>query len=128
MSATFVTPGRFGGGALDVVLGGASRGLSVSIDDTLVVDHAFARRAHVDSIPPGPARVHVAVGGGCEASRIYDRRVDIIAGATVAIPLPAPEPNTACMVGQGLSSIALMLELVATAVLLDSAVHHHVRT
>jgi hypothetical protein len=102
-------------GALDVVLNGASGALSVTIDGALVVDRKHSRKAHVEGIPAGPARVRIATGGGCEQAMTYDREVEIIPGATVTLALPGPQPDHGCMVLAGLQYIGINIALVALA-------------
>jgi hypothetical protein len=109
-------------GAVEVVLNNASDALSVSINDALVVDRKHSRRVRVEGIPPGPARITVATGGGCEAGRAIDREVEVLAGQTTTVPLPGPEPNTGCMVFAGLYHVGLQVGMVAVAVAVAAAV------
>ena len=115
-------------GALDVVLNDPSRKLSVTVNDQLVVDRAFTRRAHIDGVPAGVAHVHVASGGKCEQGRNFDRSVTIEPDALATLAVPGPEPNLGCMVWSGLDEVAAEVGLVAVAVvLLASAPLHVVR-
>ncbi len=108
-------------GALDVVLNDPSRKLTVTVDDQLVVDRAFTRRAHIDGVPAGVARVHVASGGECEQGRAFDRRVTIEPGELATLAVPGPEPSLGCEVFVGLSDVALEIGLVALAITVAAA-------
>ena len=105
-------------GALDVVLNDPSRKLTVTVNDQLVVDRAFTRRAHIDGVPSGVAYVHVASGGKCEQGRNFDRKVTIEPGQLATLAVPGPEPNLGCMVWSGLDEVAAEVGVVAVAVVL----------
>src|SRR5438105_3823609 len=80
-----------GAGAIDVVLNNPSAALTVAVQDKLVVDRAYSRRAHVDGVPAGAAHVHVATGGRCEQGAMTDVDVNVPAGGIATIALPGPE-------------------------------------
>jgi len=107
-------------GTIAVVLNDPTRALTVTVDGELVVDRAYTRRARIDGVPAGPARVSVSTGGGCEAGRAVDYDVEVVPGRVTTIPLPGPEPNTGCMVYQGLYYVGLEVGLVALAILATS--------
>jgi len=113
-------------GALDVVLNDPSRKLTVTVNDQLVVDRAFTRRAHIDGVPSGIARVHVAAGGKCEQGRNFDRSVTIQPGELATVAVPGPEPNLGCEVFLGLSDVALEIGMVAVGVVLLATAPLHV--
>jgi hypothetical protein len=110
-------------GAVDVVLNDASRALTITVDDQLVVQRAHARRAHIVGIPPGPVHVHVATGGQCEVGSIFDRDVIVAPGARATLALPGPETNVGCAVFDGLYYIGLNIGILAIAVLAASETH-----
>lgn len=112
-----------GAGAVDVVLNDPTRKLSISVDDQLVVDGKYSRKAHIDGVPAGPAHVHVATGGRCEQGSMSDHEVVVPPGGTATLVLPGPEPNTGCMILTGLDIVGLYIGLVAEAVLLTGASH-----
>jgi hypothetical protein len=108
-------------GSLEVVLNDASRSLSVTVDGALMVDRRRSRKARIDGIPAGPVSVTVATGGGCEQAMTVDRTVDIVPGAVTTLALPAPEPNTGCMIYSGLYYVGLNVGLVAVVLAASTA-------
>ncbi|MBA3539375.1 MAG: hypothetical protein H0T79_07075 [Deltaproteobacteria bacterium] len=107
-------------GTVDVVLNGASDALSVAVNGALVVDRKFSRKAHVEGVPAGPARVTVATGGGCEDRSMTEHDIEIVAGSTTTLTLPGPTPNTGCMIYAGLSSIAVQISMVGLAIMVGA--------
>jgi hypothetical protein len=104
-------------GAIDVSLTTADGNMTVTVDDSVVVDRKFSRKAHIDGVPAGPARVHVALGGNCVKARDYTRDVDIEPGQTAQIALPGAEINDGCAILDGLLIVADTIELVALGAL-----------
>jgi hypothetical protein len=113
-------------GALDVVLNDPSRKLTVTVNDQLVVDRAFTRRAHIDGVPSGIAHVHVASGGKCEQGRNFDRSVTIEPGTLATLAVPGPEPNFGCMVWDGLNQVAFEIGMVSIGVMVLATAPLHV--
>jgi hypothetical protein len=109
-------------GAIEVQLNDPSRSLTVTVNDALVVDRKFSRRARIEGVPAGIARVHVATGGGCEKGGEFDREVEVFPGETVVVALPGPEPNSGCAVWAGLNYVGVQIGMVALAVLTVGAV------
>ncbi len=112
-------------GAVDVILNDASRAMSVTINDILVVDRKFSRKAHIDGIPAGTARVHVATGGRCEQGSVADQELSVPAGGVATFALPGPEPNLGCTVISGLANVALEIGCVALAILAGGTAATH---
>lgn len=104
-------------GAVDVILNQASSALTVAIDDHVVVDRKYSRRAHIEGVPAGEVHVRVATGGSCEQGRVDDRTLQVEPGQTVTIALPGPEISNGCAIFAGLNQVALSVELVSLAVL-----------
>jgi hypothetical protein len=126
VSATYprvaMAPGaEIGSGAVDVVLNNPTGALSVAVNDNLVVDRKYSRKAHIDGVPAGHSTVHVSLGGSCEKARDFTREIDLQPGATAAITLPGGEVNDGCMVWDGLLHVAITLELVALAIVAGAA-------
>ena len=122
VSATFALSPAFPAGTVEVVLNTASDALSVAINDQLVVDRKRSRKATIAGIPAGPARVHVAIGGGCETGATFDRDIDVVPGATTTVTLPGPEVSTGCAVASGLYYVGVNIGYVAVAVALYAGV------
>lgn len=118
VSATFALSPNIPAGNVEVVLNNASDALSVAINDQLVVDRKLSRKATIGGVPAGPARVHVAIGGGCETGATYDREIDVIPGATTTVNLPGPEISTGCAVASGLYYVGLNVGYVAMSIAL----------
>jgi hypothetical protein len=104
-------------GAVDVSLNSPDGAMTVTVDDALVVDRKYSRKAHIDGVPAGPATVHVAIGGKCVKAREYTRELEIEPGQTSQIALPGAEVNDGCAVLDGLLLVADTIELVALGVL-----------
>lgn len=104
VAATFPTPADTSGG-LDVVLDNPARGLSIAINDRLVVENKLTSRVRVTGVPAGSARVRVAYSGACQKSRSIDRSVEVIAGRDVIVEVPGPEVRTACKVYAALGAL-----------------------
>jgi hypothetical protein len=113
VSATFALSPSVPAGNVEVVLNNASDALSVAINDQLVVDRKLSRKATIGGVPAGPARVHVAIGGGCETGATFDRDIEVIPGATTTITLPGPEISTGCAIASGLYYVGLNIGYVA---------------
>lgn len=118
VSSTFALSPSLPAGNLEVVLGDATRALSVTINDQLVVDRKHSRKAVVGGVPAGPARILVAIGGGCEQGETFERVVDIMPGATATVALPGPEISTGCALWQGLAHIGINVGMAATSIAL----------
>lgn len=116
VSATFALSPHIPAGTVEVVLNNASDALSVAINDQLVVDRKLSRKATIAGVPAGPARVHVAIGGGCETGATFDRDIEVIPGATTTLSLPGPEISTGCAVASGLYYVGINIGYVAMAV------------
>jgi hypothetical protein len=117
------------GGSLEVLLNKASDAMTIAVNDVVVVDRKFSRKAHVDGIPEGPAHVVIATGGGCEQQSLVERDVEITPGVVTSIVLPGPERNHGCMVYAGLVYVGLNIGILAYAVmagLLYESHHAHV--
>jgi hypothetical protein len=104
-------------GSLQVVLNDATGKLSVTVNDTLVVDRKHSRKARIDNVPAGLATVHVATGGGCERSMTLDREVEVVPGAVTTVALPGPSPDAGCMIYSGLYYVGMNVGLVAIAII-----------
>lgn len=122
ITTTFALSPQIPAGNVEVVLNGPTGALSVTVNDQLVVDRKVSRKAVINAVPAGFARVHVAVGGGCELGATFDRDIEVIAGATTTLALPGPEISTGCAVLNGLYHIGLNVGLVASAVVLAASV------
>lgn len=116
IQAAYVALSPIPTGNIDVVLNDTTRTLSVTVNDTLVVDRKHTRKATITAVPAGLARVQVATGGRCEQGRTVERDVEVIPGATTTVALPGPEPNVGCMVFQGLYYVGLNIGLAAATV------------
>ncbi len=103
-------------GNIEVVLNNPSDALSVTINDQLVVDRKLSRKATIAAVPAGPARVHVAIGGGCETGAVFDRDIEVIPGATTTVTLPGPELSTGCAIANGLFHVGANVGYVAISV------------
>jgi hypothetical protein len=103
-------------GAIEIVLNDPTRALTVEVDNQLVIDRAHSRRAHIDGVPAGTAHVRIATGGRCEQGVVTERDIAVMPDAISTLVLPGPEPNSGCMVYEGLALVALVVELVAFAV------------
>lgn len=103
-------------GSLEVVLNDATGKLSVTINDSLVVDRKHSRKARIDGVPAGLATVHVATGGGCERAMTLDREVEVVPGEVTTVALPGPQPDTGCMIYSGLYYVGMNVGLVAIAI------------
>lgn len=108
-------------GNIDVSLTTADANMTVTVNDTKVVDGKFSRKAHIANVPAGPASLRVSIGGGCVKAREYTRELDIGPGQTVEVALPGAEINDGCAVYHGLVVVAEMIELVAVATILTIA-------
>jgi len=116
-------------GTIDVSLTTADGNMTVTVNDAMVVERKYSRKAHIANVPAGPAVLHVALGGNCVKAREYTRELDVTPGQTVEVALPGAEVNDGCAVYQGLLLVAEVLELVAAATVLavvgsSSAAHH----
>lgn len=112
-----------GAGSVDVLLNSPSRALSITVNDALVVDRKYSRKARIEGLPLGIARVHIATGGKCEHAAEYDREVEIIPGATASLVFPGPEPNHGCMVQLALTYVGWNIGMVAMAITLAATPH-----
>jgi hypothetical protein len=116
-------------GNVEVVLNNASDALSVAVNDQLVVDRKFSRKATIGGVPAGPAKVHVAIGGGCETGALFDREIEVYPGQTTTVNLPGPEISTGCAIASGLYYVGMNVGYVAISVatlgLVMSARKHH---
>ncbi len=122
VSTTFALSPNMPAGNVEVVLNNPSGALSVAVNDQLVVDRKLSRKATIGGVPAGPARVHVAIGGGCETGATYDRDIEVIPGATTTVNLPGPEVSTGCAVASGLYYVGINIGYVAMAVALYAGV------
>lgn len=116
VSATFALAPGLQAGNVEVVLNNATDALSVAVNDQLVVDRKYSRKATIGGVPAGPTRVHVAIGGGCETGAMFDRDIDVFPGQTTTVNLPGPEISTGCAVLSGLTYVGLNVGYVAIAV------------
>ncbi len=112
-------------GSLEVLLNSPSGALTVTVNDTVVVDRKESRKAHVDGIPAGTAHVTVATGGRCEHGAITERDVEITPGVVTTLVLPGPETTLGCQVYSGLYYVGFSIVFLGYAVLSDVAAHHH---
>jgi hypothetical protein len=103
-------------GTVEVVLNRPTRSLTVAVDGALVVDRERSRRARIDGVPAGLARISIATGGGCEAGRTVDRDVEVFPGRTTTITVPGPEPNAGCMIYSGLYYVGLNIGILAIVI------------
>ena len=122
VAATFPA-GRADSGAVEVVLNDASRALSVTIDDVLVIDRKTTRKVHIDGVPAGTAHVRVATGGRCEQGSLVEQEVVVTPGQTATLALPGPAPNLGCMVLSGLNYVGMETGLLALAILVGETAH-----
>jgi hypothetical protein len=124
VSATY-PGGPPGAGSIDVALNDPSQKLTVAINDQLVVDRRFSRKAHIVGVPAGVAHVHVATGGGCEQRSLTEHDIVVPPGGSATILLPGPEPNTGCALLLGLFYVGLNVALVADAIILGHLAGGH---
>jgi hypothetical protein len=116
VSATFALTPHMPAGNVEVVLNNPSGALSVAVNDQLVVDRKLSRKATIAGVPAGPARVHVAIGGGCETGATFERDIEVIPGATTTVNLPGPELSTGCALMNGLYYVGLNIGIAAASV------------
>jgi hypothetical protein len=112
-----------GGGTVQVLLSHAASAVTVSIDDHVVIESAHTRKATIEGVPPGDARVQVVVGGECTKGFVDERHVWVEPGANATLALPGPELSTGCAIVQAGSMVALGLELIAVAILSGGMQH-----
>jgi hypothetical protein len=117
VTAVYSASPPMGGGAIEVALNDSTSALSITVNDVLVVDRERSRKAHIDGVPIGLARVRVATGGRCEQAREYDREVEVIPGQTAHLILPGPEGSVGCMVYYGLVYVGMNIGLAAIALI-----------
>jgi hypothetical protein len=122
VSATFALSPHIPAGNVEVVLNNPSAALSVAINDQLVVERKLSRKATIAGVPAGHARVHVAIGGGCETGATFDRDIEVIPGQTTTVTLPGPEVSTGCAVASGLYYVGINIGYMAMAVALYAGV------
>lgn len=103
-------------GDVEIVLNAPTRDLSVTVNGALVVDRAHSRRARVTGVPAGLARVAIATGGRCEAGQVVERDVEVVPAQVTTIALPAPEPNTGCMIYQGLVYVGMNVAIAGLTI------------
>lgn len=111
-------------GIVEVVLNQPTSDLTITVNGDLVVDRERSRRARIIGVPAGVARVAVATGGRCEAGKMLEADVEVTPGRATTLALPGPEPNTGCMIYQGLYYVGLNIGLAAVAISLLAAPHH----
>lgn len=128
VSSTFALSPSIPAGTVEVLLNSPSGALSVAVNDQLVVDRKTSRKATIGGVPAGPTRVHVAIGGGCETGAVFERDIQVLAGATTVVNLPGPELSTGCALWNGLYYVGLNIGIAATSIALlgaGMAVRHH---
>jgi len=122
VSATFALSPNIPAGNVEVVLNNPSDALSVAINDQLVVDRKLSRKATIGGVPAGIARVHVAIGGGCETGATFEREIEVIPGATTTVNLPGPEISNGCAIASGLYYVGINIGYAALALALYAGV------
>lgn len=100
-------------GSIEVLLNSPSQALTVSVNDHVLVDRKFSRKAVINSIPAGPAHVLVSVGGNCEQNHTYERDVTSVPGVPTQLALPGPEVGEGCATLAGAQHIATQIGWVA---------------
>lgn len=116
MSATFALAPGMQAGNVEVVLNNATGALSVAVNDQLVVDRKYSRKASIAGVPAGPARVHVAIGGSCETGASFERDIEVLPGQTTTVTLPGPELSTGCALFHGLYYVGLNIGIAAASI------------
>jgi hypothetical protein len=117
VAARYAAVGDGPTGGIEVLLNAPSGALTVTVDGHVMVDRRFSRRAVIDAVPAGPAEVHVATGGRCEAGTDRTVHVDVKPGELTTVALPGPEPNHGCAVNAGLTAVAMALLGIEVALL-----------
>jgi hypothetical protein len=105
-------------GQIEIALTEAAVHVNVSIDGNLVASDRHTRRLVIDSVPPGPHQVKIAMGGSGYTPTNHTADVFVEPGERASVVAAAPEISTASSIRIGAIYVGEMIGLSALALLL----------